>query len=596
MRLAFVLFLPFIVNAQFIPAGSPIPKGPNPPVVFLNGYQSGCSGGPVSFSGTFGIADQILQSANIYSTFFDNCTVPNSPEPTIEALGIAFGKFLAGLKFADGTAVTQVDVVAHSMGGLIVRSYLAGKQDVSSGPAVFSPPATVPIRKAIFLATPHNGTAIASLLGSDVQTHEMALGSQFLFDLSTWNDNNDDLRGVDALALAGNGGTGGESQMPGFDDGVVTLTSASIGFARPGRTRVVPFCHTNDTLLVLVNFCSASTPGIAAITNASDIVGQMMVSFLTGTTLWQNLGQAIEANSFGSKLSGIMVEAGDLNGVEQTPMSAAASAGGAAGTSIKLGTNAVAYSEAISSQINQVQVQTVGGASVTQAVALRAGSGNSVFAKPGPAVSGAVTAGSAIFPYNVAPGGYVAVYGWNLTTMTTPLSSAVPYPNQLGDVQVLVNGTPAQVQFVSQGQLNFVFPNASPGPAQVTVKSGGGQQTLTVLVAASVPSIFTLDGTENGPAAARVGNIASDPVVTSLVPLHFGDTVELYMTGLGTASAPMVTIGGQNCTVTFSGLVPGYTGFDQVNCQVPSGVAGAAVPVIVTANGWASNAATLNVQ
>lgn len=602
MRLVFLLTVPLVCHAQLIPVGTPIPKGPNPPVVFLDGYQFGCTGGPTTFSSTFGIADQILQSANIASVFFDNCTVPNSPEPSIEALGIAFGKFLAGLRYADGSAVTQVDVVAHSMGGLIVRSYLAGKQDVS--PAVFDPPATVPIRNAIFLATPNFGSAIASDLGSDIQTSEMALGSQFLFDLSTWNDNNDDLRGVNALAVAGDGGTGKESGITGFDDGVVTLTSASIAFARPGRTRVVPYCHTSDSLLVDVDYCGSSTPAIADITDSNDVVGQIMVSFLTGTTYWQSLGTAVEAGPPGSMYAGLYVNAEDMNGNQQ---SIAARLGDALVAGPTLAVNAVAYAEAVPVTTSSVVVMA-DSTNLIQNLSLRPASGNSIFVKPGPSVSGAVTAGSAVFPYNVAPAGYVAVYGSNLTTLTQPESAGVPYPTQIGDVQALVNGTPAQVQFVSSGQLNIVYPNLSPGPSQLTVTSSAGKQTLNVMVAAAVPSIFTLDGTNNGPAAARIGNLAGDPVVGAAAPLQAGDVVELYLTGLGEIAfdpatglsnaiiQPTVTVGGQNCPITFAGLVPGFTGFDQIDCTIPSGVSGATVPVIVTSDGRASNAATLNVQ
>src|SRR5579863_1586194 len=159
MRLAVFLALPFALGAQLIPAGQPVPKGPNIPVVFLNGYQIDCGGS--NFSGTFGNADAVLQANQIVTLFFDNCSVPG--KPSIEALGAAFGQFLAGLKYTDGTSVTLVDVVAHSMGGLIVRSYLAGKQDVS--PAVFTPPSSPGIRKVIFLATPHFGTGIASKFG-----------------------------------------------------------------------------------------------------------------------------------------------------------------------------------------------------------------------------------------------------------------------------------------------------------------------------------------------------------------------------------------------------------------------------------------------
>src|SRR5229473_1029585 len=109
MRLGLFLLLPGFLAAQLIPAGQPVPKGPNPPVVFLNGYQLSCSGS--SFSGTFANADKVLQASQIASVFFDNCTVPGNPaKPSIEAVGSAFGQFLASLRFTDGTPVSQVDV------------------------------------------------------------------------------------------------------------------------------------------------------------------------------------------------------------------------------------------------------------------------------------------------------------------------------------------------------------------------------------------------------------------------------------------------------------------------------------------------------
>src|SRR4051812_13016736 len=129
MRVAVLLAVPCLLHAQLIPSGAPISKGPNPPVVFLNGYQPSCSG--ANFANTFGNADQVLQAARITSVFFDNCAIksPSSGRPSMEAVGAAFGGFLGGLRYTDETAVTEVDVVAHSMGGLIVRSYLAGKSD-----------------------------------------------------------------------------------------------------------------------------------------------------------------------------------------------------------------------------------------------------------------------------------------------------------------------------------------------------------------------------------------------------------------------------------------------------------------------------------
>ncbi len=154
---------------QLVSAGSPLPKSTNPPVIFLNGYQNDCTGS--DFAGTFGQFDQVLQRAGRVSVFFDNCSYPG--KPAIEELGNRFAAFLSSLIYQDGTPVTQVDVVMHSMGGLIVRSYLAGKQTSGS----FQPPDAPPIRKAIFIATPNAGTALpVQLLGNDQQVLALGLG------------------------------------------------------------------------------------------------------------------------------------------------------------------------------------------------------------------------------------------------------------------------------------------------------------------------------------------------------------------------------------------------------------------------------------
>src|SRR5579872_5458421 len=173
--------------AQLVAPGQPVPHTSLPPVVFLNGYQENCGGS--SFTSTFGIADQVLQSNGEVSLFFDNCTVGG--KPPIEKLGSAFADYLAALKYDDGAPVEMVDVVSHSMGGLIVRSYLTGKQEQDG---VFSPPASVRIRKAVFVATPHFGTGIAAFgFGLNSQLDEMTSGSYFIFDLATWNTGTDDL-------------------------------------------------------------------------------------------------------------------------------------------------------------------------------------------------------------------------------------------------------------------------------------------------------------------------------------------------------------------------------------------------------------------
>lgn len=69
------------------------------------------------------------------------------------------------------TASPQVDIVAHSMGGLAVRSYL------------LTNPGDVRVRRVVFLATPHRGTVTAAIAWGD-GGRELFPGSQFLAQLN----------------------------------------------------------------------------------------------------------------------------------------------------------------------------------------------------------------------------------------------------------------------------------------------------------------------------------------------------------------------------------------------------------------------------
>ena len=177
---------------------------------------------------------------------------------SIEQLAGQLNNYVAGLQYTDGTPVTQVDLVVHSMGGLIARAYLAGKGQASGvlGPAIPR------VRKLVAIATPHFGSFQAEYIGT--QESEMALGNQFLWDLATWNEEQDDLRGVDALAVIGNAGTYGTTNNA--SDGVVALTSASLGFVEPDqRTRIVPYCHVTPGFLTGLGMSCLNNQGIADI-------------------------------------------------------------------------------------------------------------------------------------------------------------------------------------------------------------------------------------------------------------------------------------------------------------------------------------------
>ena len=65
-----------------------------------------------------------------------------------------------------------------------------------------------------------------------------------------------------------------------------------------------------------------------------------------------------------------------------------------------------------------------------------------------------------------------------------------------------------------------------------------------------------------------------------------------------TTTKPVVTIGGMQSSLLFSGLVPGLVGLYQINLQVPTGVTpGNAVPLQIQMGNFTSSAAvTIAIQ
>ena len=254
-----------------------------PPVILLNGFQVSC---PVTATNppsaqTFGSLETQLTVAGIQVFFFDNCKQGNGDE-SIESLAAYLGQAIASLHYTDGSAINQVDVIAHSMGGLIVRAYLAGMQNNGA----FQPPTNPKIRKFIEIATPNFGSFQAFNLGT--QSSEMYPGSAFLWNLNRWNQNGDDLRGVDALAIIGDASCCGLGSLfapngSNSGDGVVSLSSASLSFTRDAsRTRILPYCHTTS-------IPGCSNAGIANPTQAPE-TGTIITSFLVGSNVWASTG------------------------------------------------------------------------------------------------------------------------------------------------------------------------------------------------------------------------------------------------------------------------------------------------------------------
>ena len=98
----------------------------------------------------------------------------------------------------------------------------------------------------------------------------------------------------------------------------------------------------------------------------------------------------------------------------------------------------------------------------------------------------------------------------------------------------------------------------------------------------------------------------TNALVNPDAPLQAGDFLSLYVTGLGTVhlasglqvadQQPSVTVDGKDCPVVYAGRAPGFDGLDQINCQIPSGIAPTSSAPVLVISGERSNLATLSIQ
>jgi uncharacterized protein (TIGR03437 family) len=211
-------------------------------------------------------------------------------------------------------------------------------------------------------------------------------------------------------------------------------------------------------------------------------------------------------------------------------------------------------------------------------------SGDGVFLNPIGVVN---SASNAPFTVGISRGALITLYGTNLASSTV-IASAAPYPTTLGNVQVLINGRPAPIYFVSSGQVSVIVPYATEltiAGIQV-INNGQPSNLVTTFVAATTPGVFTKPEGGIGPGAVLHGDFT---LVTKDKPALPGETVQVYLTGLGDVTpanpdgaagpvSPFSTttetidafIGGVVAKVGYAGLAPGLAGLYQLNVTIPA--------------------------
>ncbi len=239
------------------------------------------------------------------------------------------------------------------------------------------------------------------------------------------------------------------------------------------------------------------------------------------------------------------------------------------------------------------------------------------WAQPAPSINsgGIVNAASSAPGAPLAPGSIASVYGTFL--LAQPFSAlSVPLPGDLGGLSLAFGAVSAPLFYASGEQVNLQVPWELAGQSTAALTATLAGQTSapqTVSLAAYAPGLFSLNGQGTGPGAILD---SSYRLITSANPAIAGFTaILIYGTGLGpvtnapptgepapgdaptTTKTPVVTIGGVQAQVLWSGLAPGSVGEYQVNVLVPANApAGDAVAVILSMEGVASNTVTIVVQ
>jgi uncharacterized protein (TIGR03437 family) len=220
-----------------------------------------------------------------------------------------------------------------------------------------------------------------------------------------------------------------------------------------------------------------------------------------------------------------------------------------------------------------------------------------------PRISQVVNAADGTMP--VAPGGLISVFG----TQFSPVNVAtkeLPLPTALGESCLTVNGVALPMLFVSPGQINAQLPFHTDGSAVMVLRTPGGvSDNYNFTVLPTAPSIFRSGtaGPETGlPTIVRMRN---GELVTPSNPVHPGDQLIIYATGLGNTepaaeagqpapSDPLpraiieaqVTLGGVPLMVDYAGLKAGEIGVYEIDVRVPDRVPeGMDVPLVIMQGG-----------
>lgn len=224
------------------------------------------------------------------------------------------------------------------------------------------------------------------------------------------------------------------------------------------------------------------------------------------------------------------------------------------------------------------------------------------------------TASGAPFTTGISSGELVTLNGAGLGPASLAIAFTTPLPTTLAGVQALVNNRPAPILYASATQIVIQVPfNTTTSIASIQVSYKGAlSNPITTLVNKTTPGVFTLPIGGVNHASARHSN---GTLVTPANPAKIGETISLYLTGLGDLTANVadggagptgtpakptntiaVFVGGIAVTPSFLALAPGIAGLYLMKLAIPAGVVTGDVFLDVSGPDSYSSQATLAVS
>ncbi len=219
-------------------------------------------------------------------------------------------------------------------------------------------------------------------------------------------------------------------------------------------------------------------------------------------------------------------------------------------------------------------------------------SGSGVYLNP----TGVQNAGSfALFTAGIAPGEFILLNGTGLANTAT---ASPAFPTTLGGVKVLINNNLAPIYSVSPTLLKVLVPYevaANSFASIQVVNNNATSNAVSVFTSMTAPGVFTIppDGLAQAAAEDANFNVISDGTNGYRAnPAQIGQTIAVYLTGLGAVNPPIVDAGVGSSTapynlatntisvdfggtaatsIPFAGLTPTAIGLYQINVTVPTG-------------------------